>query len=138
MKLSATAVNIVLSTSADDPLLARESALHAILGNVLFPRLTAAGRCDALVVVQEEARQKAAATTIQSFWRAVRARHLTTIQRAMFKIRQIQAGASKGERDVVYIKLPKYLPTHARNPTSMSATKLRLDIYENFKLCRNR
>ncbi|CAM9101386.1 unnamed protein product [Hapterophycus canaliculatus] len=36
------------------------------------------------------ARQRAAAITIQSFWRAVRARHLTTIQRAMFKIRQIQ------------------------------------------------
>lgn len=49
------------------------------------------------VVVQEEARQKAAAITIQSFWRAVRARHLTTIQRAMFKIRQTQGGASKGE-----------------------------------------
>ena len=50
-----------------------------------------------LVAMQEEARQKAAAITIQSFWRAVRARHLTTIQRAMFKIRQIQGGASKGE-----------------------------------------
>lgn len=46
---------------------------------------------------QEQARQKAAAITIQSFWRAVRARHLTTIQRALFKIRQIQGGASKGE-----------------------------------------
>eukprot|EP00903_Cladosiphon_okamuranus_P017882 g16455.t1 len=46
-------------------------------------------------LLREEARQKAAAITIQSFWRAVRARHLTTIQRAMFKIRQIQGGASK-------------------------------------------
>eukprot|EP00752_Nemacystus_decipiens_P012503 g11074.t1 len=61
------------------------------------------GRAAKMVVMtmrllREEARQKAAAITIQSFWRAVRARHLTTIQRAMFKIRQIQAGASKGEQ----------------------------------------
>lgn len=55
-----------------------------------LPRLTLLSR-------QEQARQRAAAITIQSFWRAVRARHLTTIQRAMFKIRQIQGGASKGE-----------------------------------------
>ncbi len=48
---------------------------------------------------QEEARQNAAAITIQSFWRAVRARHLTTIQRALFKIRQIQGGAAKGKFD---------------------------------------
>lgn len=48
-------------------------------------------------LLQEEARQKAAAITIQSFWRAVRARHLATIQRALFKIRQMQDGASKGE-----------------------------------------
>lgn len=47
--------------------------------------------------LQEQARQKAAAITIQSFWRAVRARHLATIQRALFKIRQMQDGASKGE-----------------------------------------
>ncbi|CAM9339293.1 unnamed protein product [Scytosiphon promiscuus] len=48
-------------------------------------------------ILQEQERQRVAAITIQSFWRAVRARHLTTIQRAMFKIRQIQGGASKGE-----------------------------------------
>jgi len=52
-----------------------------------------------LLALQEEARKKAAATTIQSFWRAVRARHLTTIQRALFKIRQIQGGAAKGTFD---------------------------------------
>ncbi|CAB1113691.1 unnamed protein product [Ectocarpus sp. CCAP 1310/34] len=48
-------------------------------------------------ILREQARQKAAAITIQSFWRAVRARHLATIQRALFKIRQMQDGASKGE-----------------------------------------
>ncbi|CAM9152255.1 unnamed protein product, partial [Laminaria digitata] len=50
---------------------------------------------NALRIVREIALQKAAATTIQSFWRAVRAVHLTKIQRAMFKVRQMQAGASK-------------------------------------------
>lgn len=47
--------------------------------------------------VQEIELQRLAATTIQSFWRATRAVHLTKIQRAMFKVRQMQAGASKRE-----------------------------------------
>ncbi|CAM9318828.1 unnamed protein product [Ectocarpus sp. 8 AP-2014] len=51
---------------------------------------------------REQARQKAAAITIQSFWRAVRARHLATIQRALFKIRQMQDGASKAEIQRIY------------------------------------
>lgn len=46
--------------------------------------------------VQQNMLEYAAATTMQSFWRAVRARHLTEIQRAMFKIRQMQGGAVKG------------------------------------------
>lgn len=63
----------------------------------LLLMLLLARRLLLLLALQEEARQNDAAITIQSFWRAVRARHLTTIQRALFKIRQIQGGASKGK-----------------------------------------
>lgn len=51
----------------------------------------------ALAGPQEQELEKAAAITIQAFWRATRAVHLTNIQRAMFKIRNMQGGASKGE-----------------------------------------
>lgn len=128
---------IVLSlrnSAKQAPTTTGDSPTHAHSGEIPYSRLffdgtfiwlsaSAAAAASAGVLLlnlnttaQEEARQKAAAITIQSFWRAVRARHLTTIQRAMFKIRQIQGGASKGERDddmvtiMVVVVVVLYLP----------------------------